>query len=239
MNERIERPELPYIWDDVPPGPVLVVSPHPDDEVCGPGGALIRHREKKDSIYIEVLTSGVTGDPEKRFGDIRALREAEAGKAARALEAREINFWGLPDNFDVTRSDVAMVSGKLRKRIEELNINILYSPWDGEVHSDHHAAALAVKEAAKGLDIVVMGYEVWSPLPADVILDITAHMEEKNALLSIYSSQLYYTDYHHHMAGLNAYRGLFLKRRAGYGEAFRIIRGRRRLRSLGFLERKA
>ncbi|MFZ2422771.1 MAG: PIG-L family deacetylase, partial [Anaerolineae bacterium] len=37
---------------------VLVIAPHPDDEACGCGGALLRHRAAGDAVTIVVVTDG-------------------------------------------------------------------------------------------------------------------------------------------------------------------------------------
>ena len=226
-QERIPRPALPSVWRDVPPGPVLVVAPHADDEVCGVGGALALHGRKGDSVHLEVLTSGTTGDPEKRFVDIKARREEEARKAAGILGIAEVRFWGLPDNFEITRADVEAASARIEARAREVGARVLYHPWAGEAHGDHHGAALASLAALArlGEEVMGLGYEVWSPLPASVVLDITPVVEVKRRALEAYGSQISYTDYPHHILGLNAHRGIYLEGRARFGEAFLIIGG--------------
>ncbi len=222
----LPRPPLPEIWRDVPPGPVLVVAPHADDEVCGCGGALALHGRRGDPVHLEILTSGETGDPEGRFRPIREVREAEAKRAAAVLGIGEVRFWGLPDNFEITRGDVEAAAERIEARAREIGAAVLYHPWEGEAHGDHHGAALACGKALErlGPGILGLGYEVWSPLPASVILDITPVLEVKRMALEAYVSQLFYTDYLHHILGLNAHRGVFLEGRARWGEAFRVTR---------------
>ncbi len=228
------RPPLPRAWKEPPPGPVLVVAPHADDEVCGAGGALAMHGKRGDPVYLEVLTAGTTGDPEKRFGDIKALREKEAREAGRILGIREIRFWGLPDNFEITWGDVEAAASRIEARAREVGARLVYHPWEGEAHGDHKGAALATRKALESLGDQVLGlaYEVWSPLPAEVILDVTPVLEVKRRALEAYASQVFYTDYLHHILGLNAHRGVYLAGRARYGEAF-LFTGPGRERSSG------
>jgi N-acetylglucosamine malate deacetylase 1 len=70
----------PALLPGPPPGPVLVVAPHPDDETIGPGGALARHADRGDDVTVVVATSGerTTGGA----GDVAAAR-ASATFAAR------------------------------------------------------------------------------------------------------------------------------------------------------------
>ena len=227
-EEKIPRPHLPRTWNEPPPGPVLVIAPHADDEVCGAGGALAMHGRRGDPLFLEILTAGTTGDPEKRFPDIRVLRREEARKAARILGIGGISFWDLPDNYEITRGDVEAAASRIESRAREVGARLLYHPWKGEAHGDHKGAALACMEALERLDgdVVGLGYEVWSPLPAEVVLDITPVLEVKREALEAYASQLSYTDYLHHILGLNAHRGIYLEGRARFGEAF-LFTGRR------------
>ena len=40
---------------------VMVISPHPDDEAIGCGGAICGHIASGDTVYLELLTSGEKG----------------------------------------------------------------------------------------------------------------------------------------------------------------------------------
>ena len=38
---------------------VLVVTPHPDDEVLGCGGTIVRHARRGDQVHLVVVTRGM------------------------------------------------------------------------------------------------------------------------------------------------------------------------------------
>ena len=40
---------------------VFVVAAHPDDEVLGCGGTLLRHVSKGDKVYVLFVSDGVSG----------------------------------------------------------------------------------------------------------------------------------------------------------------------------------
>jgi len=222
MKDPLPRPEPPRIWHVPPRGDVLVIAPHADDETCGCGGALALHAAQGDRVFIEILTAGTAGDPRRHYADIAARRLAEAQAAGRVLGADQVACWGLPDNHEVRRQDLEAAAERIAARLAETGARLLYHPWEGECHLDHRAAALAADRARElaGGGVRALGYEVWSPLPAGVVLDITRVRELKEQALSHYTSQLYYTDYPHHIFGLNAHRGIYLEGRARYGEAF-------------------
>ncbi len=48
-------------------GAALVFAPHPDDEVIGCGGAIIRHVRNGDPVHVIIVTDGALGDPDLAF----------------------------------------------------------------------------------------------------------------------------------------------------------------------------
>lgn len=216
----VPEPRLPVILAAPPRATVLVAAPHPDDEACGLGGTLALHARQGDRVFVEFLTSGATGDPEHRYADIAAVRRREAEAAAALLGLTELRFWNLPDNHRASFRDIEAAAARLAARATEVGATLLYHPWPGESHSDHRATALAARRALELCKAAGRGYEVWSPLPARFILDITPVLDLKRRAIAAHASQVGYTDYLHHTLGLNAHRGLYLPRGGGYAEAF-------------------
>jgi LmbE family N-acetylglucosaminyl deacetylase len=228
LDRRLTRPALPEIWTAPPSGRALFVAPHPDDEVCGVGGILALHRLQGDPVHCLFLTDGINGDPQARHGDAAALarmRRAEASAAATRLGGVELAFLALPDDFEVTERDLRDVAAQLARRIEQIAPDILYVPWEGETHSDHRNARWAVDRAfEQGLQVPawVLEYEVWTPLKAQVIVDISDVVALKRGAIEAHESQVAYTDYRHHILGLNAHRALYLPHGRTHGEALLV-----------------
>ncbi|MEZ5987855.1 MAG: PIG-L deacetylase family protein [Planctomycetota bacterium] len=220
--------ELPRILEP-PPGRVLVLAPHPDDESCGLGGTLARHRAQGDPVRVCFLTDGGSGDPDGReAGDVAALRQREARAAAEVLGGLDCEFWGYPDGFEVNEGDLRMVGTRMADAIRSWRADLVYVPWEGEAHSDHANAWAALRVALRLLRAEgggplprVLEYEVWSPLPADWIIDVTSTAEKKRAAMLAHASQVAYTDYPHQLMGLAAHRSVYLPKSSRYGEAFR------------------
>lgn len=193
----------PALLPGVPPGPVLVVAPHPDDETIGCGGAVARHAARGDALTVLVATSGeatsgeATGD---RGGGVGAAREAECRRACAALGATEPIFVRLPDG--ALASHVAELSAAIAAHGQ--GCAVVYAPSVLDPHRDHRAANTAL--AAAALDADVYGYEVWSPAPVDVLLDVTGVYGQKEAALRCYTIALESVDYVRSAAGLAAYR---------------------------------
>src|SRR5262245_1746505 len=76
---------------------VLVVAPHPDDEVAGCGGPLSLHRRSWDQVTILFVTDGRLSRAGGLDADAMARRRhAEARESSGALGAR-IEWLGLPE----------------------------------------------------------------------------------------------------------------------------------------------
>lgn len=214
----------PESWSRPPAGRALCFAPHPDDEVAGPGGALALHRQAGDRVRVVIATDGGAGDPDQKFPAARycALRAAESAQALRLLGIEDLRLWGYPDSAVVTENDLAEVGRRAAGEIAEFAPDVVYVPWAGELHADHLALHLGVQRGlrAAGYRGLVLGYEVWSAMLPDVLLDITAVAERKWQALATYATQLAYFDLVDPIRGLNRHRALIGVRGPRYAEAF-------------------
>jgi len=221
-------------------GRVLVLAPHPDDEVIGPGGTLLLHVAAGDPVFALFLTSGVHGDNRGRYteADYIALRRREAAAAAAVLGLSGTEFWDYPDNMVVTRGDLAAVTARLRDLVVRLAPDVIYAPHPGELHGDHHFTALAAQAAVGELARAVaagaapaglarppalLGYEVWSPLEPDWVVDTAAVHQRKLDAVRCYKSQLERNDIPRAVDGLNRFRAVLLPPGGTCAEAFRDL----------------
>lgn len=61
---------------------VLVVAPHPDDEVLGCGGSIANHADRGHRVQVLYLSSGEHGSPTLPPEQCGPRREQEAAAAA-------------------------------------------------------------------------------------------------------------------------------------------------------------
>ncbi len=219
--------EYPRTLQAPPRGRVLVLAPHADDETIGCGGAIALHVAQGDPVSIAIATDGALGEPGGRFAgqDYRELRRREARAAAAVLGAAPPDFWEYPDQglAGLLREQPSPLVARIDVSLERLRPAVVYHPADDEVHPDHHALAAAVAAAlerqAAGRRPLALAYEVWVPVHATRVIDVTAVWPVKQRALEQYSSQLAYSDYLHAVRGLNAARSIYLPG-ARYVEAF-------------------
>ena len=72
---------------------VLVIAPHPDDEVLGVGGTILRHLDTGDAVHVVICTRG----EESRFGTEQVARvQKEAREVHAFLDLTGSHFLDLP-----------------------------------------------------------------------------------------------------------------------------------------------
>ena len=204
---------------------VLVLAPHMDDETIGCGGAILSHVAGGSHVEVVFITDGAAGfnksvvaahTPEQ----LRDIRKKEGAKACTLLGVSKSHYLDLPDGRS---QPTAAAVEKLLAVVDAVQPDLIYLPFITDTHYDHrttnklfHAATRQRKNISS---ILCCCYEVWTPIYANCIIDISAHMDAKMAALSCYESQLQMNNYLSSVKGLNAYRSI-VNESKGYAEAF-------------------
>lgn len=184
---------------NLPSGPVLVVAPHPDDELIGCGGVLAAHRERGDAVRVLVIFDGALGDPDHRFGSPQECAErriAEAKAGGLHLGLTDYVFLGLPEGHRASASHLERGAARIAREAQSLGARCVYAPAATDAHFDHYQTALAVELALARLDASVegWGFEVETPIRADRMFAIDAFAARKWAALAEHVSQTAYRD---------------------------------------------
>ncbi|MHA1566148.1 MAG: PIG-L deacetylase family protein [Alphaproteobacteria bacterium] len=198
----------------------MVVAPHPDDEIIGPGGTLIRLLDSGWQVQVVYLTDGDT-DP-----GIASKRRSEASKVAQAL-GFEATFLGLTPG-DFTNDDQA--PQRFIVEVEAATPDVLFIPFLLDDHPDHRDANRLLSEVFRGADrrsgrLEVWAYQVYTPLPGNVVVDITAEAGRKADTIRMFGTQMATRDWVHFALGLNAFNLRLLPGTKGarYVEAFFVL----------------
>jgi LmbE family N-acetylglucosaminyl deacetylase len=179
-----------------PSGRVLVLVPHPDDEVLSCGGTLAKHCQQGNKVKIVYLTGS-------------QMRAKEAKLATQILGISDLKFAGFKDG--------ELVAGpKEIKKITSLILNYkpnyIYTPSFLDPHPDHAATAKILVKAIKksGFKGEIWSYEIWTPIFANRIIKIDDVFKQKVLAIKAYQSQLRDRGYLRAIKGLNSYRaGMF------------------------------
>jgi LmbE family N-acetylglucosaminyl deacetylase len=220
-------PREPEWRTGVPKGRVLAFAPHPDDEAAGIGGVLALHRAQGDAVRIVVATDGTAGDPDRKFdaATYAELRRSESRAGLQLLGVDDVRFWGFPDNRVLSATDLEQGVQRTLAELREFTADRVYLPWEGDGHPDHHALHRIVTMALRrfGFTGEALGFEVWNAMVPDLVVDITAVAQKKEAALLQHRTQISYMPLPRPILGLNAYRSMVHARGQGFCEAFRRI----------------
>jgi LmbE family N-acetylglucosaminyl deacetylase len=200
---------------------VLVISPHPDDESIGCGGAIASHTQRGDRVVVAFLTSGELGLKHLPKEEAWAIREAEAQAAAVVLSIARIDFLRQPDWY--LNLHITAAASHLKPLLDLEMPRRIYVPHAAEWHPDHQASLEILQRALADRSFStpeILSYEVWTPLTVcDLVDDITCVWPHKLRAIRCYGSQLRHFRYDRAIQGLNRYRGE-LGAHCRYGEAF-------------------
>ncbi len=203
---------------------VVLLAPHPDDEVLGCAGALAGFVAHQVPVQVLILTD------ESDASRARQRRE-ESRAAARCLDYGEPLFWGLPDGALLQEADL---STRISQWLERQQPDLVLTPSPWEMHPDHRALAQATIAALLlcSFPVQVAFYEIGIPLLPNVLLDITAYQPLKHQAMACFPSQLARQPYDQHMLALNRYRTYTLPVSVHWAEAYLLL-GTGALQALG------
>ncbi len=217
-------------------GRVLVLAPHPDDEILGAGGLMARCAEEGADVFVGVVT---VGRP-PHFPPCMVSRvRAEALAAHSDLGVRETFWLGQPAAglSEVPHSELNRAIGDL---VRQVRPDTLLAPFPGDIHRDHGAvfesALVAARPHQADYPARVLAYETLSETnwnapyltPAfapTLFVDVTPTLERKIAAMQRFESQLRDPPHERSVAAIRALatlRGATVHRPAA--EAFVQIR---------------
>lgn len=194
---------------------LLVLAPHPDDEVFACGGLLAVAAAQRLRTDVVIVSDGAAaGDAAVRAQECR-LAAAELGYAA---GAGRLQHWGLPDRGVVP--DEALVQ-RILSALDEGANEWLLAPSIFEVHPDHRAVCLAALQACRQRPRCTLGfYEVGQPMLPNVLVDISPVLARKQRAMRCFVSQLAQQAYDEQVLALNRYRAYTLGPAVSHAEAF-------------------
>jgi LmbE family N-acetylglucosaminyl deacetylase len=147
---------------------ILIFSPHPDDDVLAAGGLLQQITLKKIPVRIVFLTDGdnnpwpqrfierrlrIDENDRRRWGLIRRC-EALAALSELSIDCEHAVFLGLPDQglTSLLLQQNEVVVKKIVQEITNWNPTVIIAPASFDLHPDHNAFAVILKQALRCLE---------------------------------------------------------------------------------------
>ncbi|MBR1384083.1 MAG: PIG-L family deacetylase [Ruminococcus sp.] len=215
---------------------VLVIAPHPDDEVLGCGGTIVKHTENGDDVYVAVVTKGC--EPIFPKEQVEQVRE-ECRRADEFLGVKETVFMDFPASMLETVPRYGF-NGAFIDLIQRIRPEVVYLPNRGDMQLDHKmvvdAAMVALRPKYSHRVRVIYAYETLSETGWDlpdvtnefipnVYNDISGQLERKLGALKKFKSQVSQFPDARSLKAVEAlarYRGAMMSMEAA--EAFALIR---------------
>jgi len=186
-------------------GRILLLVPHPDDEVVGCAAAVTRARAAGAAVFALYLTTGVPAADalwpwrRGRYADRVATRRTEAIAAAATLGIEPLGFAERPSRQ--LKSALGAALGELRSAIDRARPDEVWvSAWEGG-HQDHDVANFLAARIAERVPVVeyaeynfaggaVRSQRFPDATGAETVLRLTPdEVAAKRALLSLYRSE--------------------------------------------------
>lgn len=186
---------------------VVVVSPHPDDEVLGCGGLLNLCARQHIPIAIISLSDGEACYPDNDAWPAERIRNARRSELENALFALEIDG-PPPIRLEIPDGKVAAHEAMLGQWLLHYlrQSDAVFVPWRRDGHPDHEAASRAALHAVERVGARLFEFPVWGWhwASADggafdglqmsrLELDAASH-EAKRAAVACFTSQVTTTD---------------------------------------------
>ena len=220
-SERLQSPVLKPVYarpcdGEIPIaefGPILIASPHPDDETLGCGGLIIRCAELGCSVTILAMTKGEASHPGDRHWQTR-LAQIRGAEQRRALNVMgfsdpDIIELGLPDGGleSLSTETLQRACIKIREIIHSRRIKTLFVPAVDDCHADHQITAKLLADVARDYPFrYFFSYQIWPPTSRRLSVttnereyghDISSLIALKRSAIFQHQSQLNVVDPNH------------------------------------------
>ena len=126
-------------------GPVLVIAPHPDDEVLGVGGTMARLSDAGADVHVAIVTTGRA--PRFDARQVAAVR-AEAAAAHALLGVAETHYLDCPA-AELGEYAHADLNRAISQVVSLVQPRTLFVPHPGDIHLDHQLSFLSALVASR------------------------------------------------------------------------------------------
>ncbi|WP_158335645.1 PIG-L deacetylase family protein [Campylobacter concisus] len=177
---------------------VLVIAVHPDDETLGCGGTLLKHKASGDEVHWLICT---TIDKTNSY---YKTREDELKIVADAYKFNSVNNLRLK-TMQVDEYGMSSLIDKISNVINTIKPNIIYLPFNGDVHSDHRKIFEASYSCTKSFRypfikkiymMEILSETEFAPSTKEdsfipnTFVDISAYFEKKIEIMKIFKSEI-------------------------------------------------
>ena len=148
--------------------PIVVLSPHPDDETLGLGGLIAQARSAGQEVHVVVLTDGAGSHPNsiefppEKLVDLRKAEVRAAGEIL-GMDPACVYHLDLPDTQAPSEGPAFVEAVRfVSELVRRTGAKNLFVTWDQDPHCDHKAAAALAASVLNDNPVVhLWAYPIW------------------------------------------------------------------------------
>lgn len=181
---------------------ILIIAPHPDDEIIGCGGTIIKNISEGNEVYVCIVTKG---RPPLFKPEGTEKVQKEARECHSLIGIKDTFFLDLPSSMleQVPRYEL---NEKLLGIVLSVKPDVVFIPHIGDMQKDHQmvveAAMVALRPKYSHKVGKIYAYETMSEtgwnIPniqnefiPNVFVDISDYLDRKLEALSVYTTQIH------------------------------------------------
>jgi LmbE family N-acetylglucosaminyl deacetylase len=195
---------------------ILVIVAHPDDEVLGAGGIMLKHAEKGDKVSVLYMATGITSRRKSNYQNISAYESKQnesdkmkqeiemlrndAKKACKLLGVKNTIFYDYPDN-EMDSVPLLQIVKTIEKEIIKNKPDKIFTHHYGDLNIDHRIVYNATLTACRPFGNIIneiICFEVTSSTewnyPAsfnpNYFVDIHKQLEKKIKAMESYRNEI-------------------------------------------------
>ena len=131
---------------------ILVISPHPDDEVLGMGGTILKHAKNSDKVTVAYMTTGIASRRSSNYENVPSYQSnnkqksivkkqifelrKDAEKSCKLLKVKKTVFFDFPDN-ELDTVPLLKIIKNIENLIKEIKPDRIYTSHYGDLNIDH------------------------------------------------------------------------------------------------------
>jgi len=143
---------------------ILIIVAHPDDEVLGMGGTIMKHSLQGDAVTVAFMTTGITSRRSSNYRNVSSYEfnkkqelsmknqiaelQQDAKKACKFLKVKKTNFFNFPDN-EMDAVPLLKIVKTIEKLVKENKPERIYTSHYGDLNVDHRIVFQATLTACR------------------------------------------------------------------------------------------